>query len=632
MRNMNVENLTAGAEWHFYDGGQSAPRFGDDPTKHAVDHDTESFVREVLQNANDQGLPNDMPVEVTFRLLELTGDDLEEFLAAIQWRDLGDRIGAVAESDRGRGFEQFLDQLEADEPSLRLLVVEDRNTTGLTGSWNEDSNYAALVRDELYSQKQDETAGGSYGLGKSVLWTFSGASTVVFNSYLSDSTESNDRQRLIARTKLPTHSLSGEGPEYQGAGWLCTTDDTAEDPKPQSLWGTMAESLADRLGIDRPSTPGTSAMVVGFRDPARDYTPTLESLGQELVDAAAKYFWPAMYRDDLEVRVKVGDETTEVDVDDHSAVQPFVEAYANRYNGDSQLETPGDVAGRDIEVELPKRNDGTATDSGPVRLAARLSSPVDDPSLRNHVAMFRGAGMVVKYYDQSRVSFGDRNFFGVLAAGTARSTGAPRKSDEAIDRFLRCAEPPEHDEWVSTENLRQQYMQGYRKAIVNLEADIREELRNLVSRSGRGERELPENVLKKFPIHGQGRRSSSPSNSKSFDLDGTAFFERDRWRFSGTVEPEAEDHSGWTAEISLTGIGEDGTKYRQVPIDAIDVDVDGIDTAEEDGSMILRASPNVGRAEFQGESRSIADADFLGGAVGETRLEIDAEVRLGGED
>ncbi len=630
---MNTENIAQKVGWHFYDGGQSAPRFGGDPTKHAVDHNTESFVREVLQNANDQALPNDMPVEVTFRLVELSGDELREFLEAIGWEsELRDRIGAVAESDRGRGFQQFQDELEDDDPSLRVLVVEDRNTTGLTGSWSEDSNYAALVRDELYSQKQDETAGGSYGLGKSVLWTFSGASTVVFNSYLSEPTEGGNRQRLIARTKLPTHSLSGDETEYQGAGWLCTIDDSEDDPKPRSMWGSTAESLAERLGVDRPNTPGTSAMVVGFRDPARDHTPSLESLGRELVDAAAKYFWPAMYRDDLVVNVQVGSETTEVDVDEHSAVQPFVDAYANRYNGETRLETPGDVAGRDIEMNLPRKADRSETDSGPVRLAARLASPVDDPTLRNHVAMFRGAGMVVKYYDQSRVSFGDRNFFGVLAAGTARSTGAPRKSDEEIDRFLRFAEPPEHDEWESTENLKQQYMQGYKKAIDYLEADIREELRNLVSRSGRGERELPENVLKKFPIHGQGRRSSSPASSKSFELDGTAFFERDRWRFSGSVEPEAEDHSGWTAEISLTGVGEDGTKYRRVPIDSADVDVEDVDVVEEDGAVVLRASPGVGRVEFGGESRSIGHADFFDGTVGETRLEVDAEVRLGGDD
>lgn len=630
---MNTEKPAQEVGWHFYDGGQSAPRFGGDPTKHAVDHNTESFVREVLQNANDQALPNGMPVEVTFRLIELSGGDLHEFTQAIRWEtELRERISAVSESDRGRGFQQFQEQLEGEDSSLRLLVVEDRNTTGLTGKWSEDSNYAALVRDELYSQKQDETAGGSYGLGKSVLWTFSGASTVVFNSYLSEPSERDDRQRLIARTKLPTHRLNGDNTEYQGAGWLCAIDDSEEDPKPRSLWGSTVELLAEQLSVGRPKTPGTSAMIVGFRDPARDHTPSLESLKRELADAAAKYFWPAMYRDELKVNVQVDSETTEVDVDDHPAVQPFVDAYANRYNGETRLETPGDVAGRDIKLNLPKNNDGTETERGPVRLAARLASPVEDPTLRNHVAMFRGAGMVVKYYDQSRVSFGDRNFFGVLAAGTARSTGAPRKSDQEIDRFLRFAEPPEHDDWRSTENLKQQYMQGYRKAIVNLEADIREELRNLVSRGGRGERNLPENVLKKFPIHGQGRRSSSPANSQSFELDGTAFFNSDRWCFSGSVEPEADDHSGWTAEVSLTGVGEDGTKYQQIPIDSVDVDMEDVDITEEDGAMILQASPGVGRVELQGESHLIGHVDFFDGSVGETRLEIDAEVRLGGGD
>lgn len=630
---MNVENAAQEAHWHFYDGGRSAPRFGGDPTKHAVDHDTASFVREVLQNANDQGLPNEMPVEVTFRLLELDGEDLEGFLQALGWQNqLEQRIESVANSDRGRGFSQFFEQITGEKPSLRLLVVEDRNTTGLTGSWDEDSNYAALVRDELYSQKQDETAGGSYGLGKSVLWTFSGASTVVFNSHLSDGAEIPSKKRLIGRTKLPTHSLPEGETEYQGAGWFCTLDDREDDPKPHSIVGPAAESLANRLSLERPDTPGTSAMVVGFRDPARDYTPDLEEVAQELMDASAKYFWPAMHRGDLEVNVEVNSETKEVNVDDHSAVKPFVDAYANRYNGKTQLKNPGDVAGRDIELNLPKNNDGTETESGPTRLSARLASPVDDPTLRDHVAMFRGSGMVVKYYDQSRVSFGDRNFFGVLAAGKARSTGAHRNSDVEIDRFLRFAEPPEHDDWRSTENLKEQYMQGYRKAIKGLEADIREALRNLVSRGGKGERELPENVLKKFPIHGQGKRTSSPGVSKSFNLEGTAFFEGDRWRFSGCVEPEAEDHSGWTAEISLTSVGEDGTKYRTVSIDSIEVDVDRVDTPEKDGLVILRAPPGVDQVQFEGESRPVKDVDFIGGSVGETQLEIDAELRLGGDD
>jgi len=84
--------MNEAAEWFFFSGGPGAPRYGDDPTKHAVDHNSESFVREVLQNANDQGLSNGDPVEVTFRFVTLTGDEKEEFLETLGWSDgLGER-------------------------------------------------------------------------------------------------------------------------------------------------------------------------------------------------------------------------------------------------------------------------------------------------------------------------------------------------------------------------------------------------------------------------------------------------------------------------------------------------------------------------------------------------------------
>jgi len=79
--------INEAAKWFFFSGGPGAPRYGDDPTKHAVDHDSEAFVREVLQNANDQGLPNGDPVEVTFRFVTLTGDEKEEFLDGLGWDD-----------------------------------------------------------------------------------------------------------------------------------------------------------------------------------------------------------------------------------------------------------------------------------------------------------------------------------------------------------------------------------------------------------------------------------------------------------------------------------------------------------------------------------------------------------------
>jgi len=175
--------------------------------------------------------PNDDPVEVTFRFVTLTGNEKEEFLDGLGWDDgLNERMRAVADTHNGRRYERVVERARDPDTELRLLVVEDRNTTGLTGSWDEDSNYAALVRDELYSSKQDDTAGGSYGLGKSVLWTFSGASTVVFNSHLAHGVRKDDSPRLIARSKFPTHQLPEDNTTYQGAGWLCQTIETDDGP------------------------------------------------------------------------------------------------------------------------------------------------------------------------------------------------------------------------------------------------------------------------------------------------------------------------------------------------------------------------------------------------------------------
>ena len=101
--------MNEAVKWFFFSGGPGAPRYGDDPTKHAVDHDSESFVREVLQNANDQGLPNGDPVEVTFRFITLTGDEKVEFLEALSWDDgLGERTRAVADTHNGHRYERVV--------------------------------------------------------------------------------------------------------------------------------------------------------------------------------------------------------------------------------------------------------------------------------------------------------------------------------------------------------------------------------------------------------------------------------------------------------------------------------------------------------------------------------------------
>ena len=619
------------AEWYFFGGGPGTPRYGDDPTKHAVDHNTETFVREVLQNSNDQSLDNTNPVEVTFRFVTLQGDERDAFLEALQWNNgLSDRFDSLSTADRGRGYERFVDNVSDPESELRLLIIEDKNTTGLTGDWDGTSNYAALVRDELYSSKKEDTAGGSYGLGKSVLWTFSSASTVLFNSYPQGFTEPDGAsQRLIGRTKLPTHERDGR--TYQGAGWLCRPVETGDGIRPESLSGSAAAALAEQLHIDRPATSGTSAMVVGYRDPTRDVQPDLEELCDEFIESAVKYFWPALSRGNLRVFVETPDERREADVHAVPAIRPFVECYEARHNDGDSLNAPGDVVGLDIPITLPAQTDGTETADGTVRLAARLASPVDEDVYLNKVALFRGAGMVVKYLDQSRVAFGDRNFFAVLAAGRARAT-SPTAADEEIDRFLRFAEPPTHDEWGSTENLREEYQRGFRMAVDDMFDTLRDGLRHLVARGTRTESTLSNRVLKRFPIHGGIQKRPTGSQPEvAFDITSSSTFDTDHWTFTGTIEPQ-QDFVEWTAEISLTGIGEDGSRQDEVPIESILTDSAAADVHIEDGIARIIGGESATDVTFSGESYAVGSGGFFNGEVGETQLEIKAELTTTGDE
>ncbi|EMA25392.1 hypothetical protein [Haloarcula amylolytica] len=623
-------DTTGEAEWFFFSGGPGAPRYGDDPTKHSVDHDSEAFVREVLQNANDQGLDNEDPVRVTFRFVTLSGEDKERFLNTLDWGSgLRGRLNAVSRAKHGRRYDDLVDEIDNPDSELRLLIVEDRNTTGLTGTWEEDSNYAALVRDELYSSKQDDTAGGSYGLGKSVLWTFSGASTVVFNSYPMESSGSTQGPRVIARSKFPTHELPDDDTTYQGAGWLCEPVQTEDGVRPMSIRGEKAEQLAERLHVGRPATSGTSAMVVDFQDPTRDERPDIEDLAEEFVEASVKYFWPAIFRDDLEVTVETSEETYEAKTEDVPSIRPFLECFKSRFTENELLDSPGDVAGLNIPLNIPPRADGTETPDGEVRLAARLASPADDDTYLNRVALFRGAGMVVKYYDQSRVAFGDRNFHAILASGEARTDFPPSDPDQEVDRFLRFAEPPEHDEWESTENLREQYQRGFRTALEDMFETMRDGLRHLAAKSNGGTDILSDNVLNRFPIHGNGapRATGNSAPSEVFEIESSSRFDGERWTFSGRIEPIVENFQGWTAEISLTGIGEDGSRSDEIPVESITVDAENVTKIHENGTARLVAEASTENASFEGHSHATDNEDMLSGKVGETQIEIRAEIQ-----
>jgi hypothetical protein len=235
--------------------------------------------------------------------------------------------------------------------------------------------------------------------------------------------------------------------------------------------------------------------------------------------------------------------------------------------------------------------------------------------------------MVVKYYDQSRIAYGDRNFFGVIAAGEARSEGTPSDSDREIDRFLRFAEPPEHDEWESTENLREQYQRGFRMALDDMFGTLRDGLRHLISQGSNGD-SLSDNVLNRFPIHGSGNpRSTTSPADPVFEIDSSSRFDGDVWVISGQIKTLPEEFNGWSADISLTGVGEDGSRYDDIPIEYVEIKQSGVTVSYDDGCVRLVADEDIDELSFSGRSHSDKHADLVHGDVGATQLEILAELQ-----
>jgi hypothetical protein len=616
--------------WGFSRANRRGEWSGGDPTKYALDKEISVFTREVLQNANDQGPEDDGPVKVTFRLTPLTGNALAEFKKAIDWDELYTHLNKVADMDKGHGYRRYLKRIE-EENELLLLTIEDRNTTGLIGSDDdESSNFRALVRDVLFSSKPDDaTSGGSYGLGKAVLWAFSGVSTVIFNSQLNEDPDEFDSPRLIARTRLPTHRSEDGDTIYQGPGWFGHFEEE-KDEIPRSIWNGEAEDLADALSISRPDVSGTSATVIGFRDPTAEEQPSVDDLADNIIEASVKFFWPAIHFGDLEVSVETPDGIREADIDEVPAVHPFVKCVDERFEPDGELDDPGDIATREIPLEIPDRYDGTPTEDGAVTLSVGLAGPDDDEELVNKVAFFRGAGMVVRYWDRDRVVLGDRDFYATLVSGRARSwgNGDPTDADEDIEMFLRAAEPPEHDKWTSTENLKDGYKLGGPSAVDGLHDDVTENLRKLVQESRSRGKLGPKRLAKRFPIgRGSSRRRDSPTPGRVIDGDTTVEFsnDTDRWEFSGYLEPTVDDHRGWSATVTIRRMAEDGPTEDFIPVVSIQPDDLSVShgTAERKGS--LEADESIDGIQFEGYSETDP-------REGETRLEVEGTVQLGGDD
>jgi hypothetical protein len=617
-------------EWIFDPAPPSRSRKGGLANAQVFDATLDAFVREVLQNTRDQHLPGER-VEVRVSLTELAGPRLESFLAAIAWPQLSEHVEATARPELVTIGPRLTEGLgEVAHGRLRVLRIQDSNTRGLTGGEDDDSNFAALVRHELITSADRRESGGSFGLGKSVLWRFSNLSTVLFHSFLSD----QRRSRFIGRTVLAGHEAEGE--RWEGSGWFGLRD--PDDPRwAKSIWDEPARAMAYTTELDRPQdATGTSILIVGFDDPGREVEGSIDEICEGIVASATRWFWPSLLKDELSVLVEgypaEGPMFSAHAQPTNAEVAPFVQAREGTASVSDTLEESGDVAEREISVTVPRQKEGRFERSYPeVQAAATLRvrlAESGENDHRNSAALQRGSGMVVQYRDLRTRTGTDQGFHAVLLAGRAHGDS---DADKALEAFLRAAEPPAHEEWThKTERIRAEYVYGFRKALDELFAGIDGAVRELTREDVLESDEGPDALKKLFPLPGTG---GVPRAEVYRLADAEARLDQDRWVFSGRYlrNPlDGDKKSGWQFNVALA-VDQEGTgRPTRIPVAELQVGGHRATVDEpQDGTVTVHAPAGANEVAFSGTSQAVPELPPGGHRRVRLRMDLKADSEKG---
>jgi hypothetical protein len=595
--------------WIFDPAPPSGSRRGGLANAQVFDPSLDAFVREVLQNSSDQRIGDDR-VDVRFTLTEISGARLEAFLEAVRWAQLADHVRSAARPELvtiGPRLGEGLRDLEAGR--LRLLGIHDFQTHGLTGGEDDESNFAALVRHELITSGERRASGGSFGLGKSVLWRFSNLSTVLFYSLPVDL----QRERFIARTVLAGHDADGQ--KWEGSGWAGVPD-PENALRAVSVWDDEARRLAQTTYLARPDgATGTSILVVGFDDPGHEVETSIEETCEEMVASATRWFWPALLNGRLSVLVEGFEDDRAVFAAHAQAsnleVAPFVHAQTDSVSVDNALELPGDLAEREITISIPAQRPerfGSPRPSTMVRatLRVRLAESTEKEHW-NTVALQRGTGMVVEYREFRTRPALDQAFHAVLLAGGAHGDS---DDDEALEEFLRAAEPPAHAQWThTTDRIKAEYAQGFKKALDDLFKSIDEAVRDLAREDVVESDEGPDALRKLFPLPGLG----GGLRTETYRLTETrARLVEDRWQFDGSFRrnpvDEHEAKRNWQFKVALA-VDQEGTgTATRIPVSDLTAAPPAVvSEIGSDGTVTVAVPAGTDEVAFAGASDPILE-------------------------
>jgi hypothetical protein len=388
------------------------------------------LLREAVQNTWDARRPGVLGIRFCVRVRTLAAPEEREFRRIFGQKDSSERFGdnALAQRLQERGV-------------VKVLELADFGTWGLCGITRPDlptegpaSRFVNFFFD-VGRAHADSGDGGTYGFGRSCLYTAGTASLILVDSLVEE--DGALERRLMACRIGPAFQVAKGSTRGRYSGrhfWgrerkgIC-----------QPLLDSSAAEIADRLGMPHRRTKQETGTTILIPWPVEGF-----EKGNVVVATILHHLWPKMVPRDgfptMSFEVELDGRRHSVpDPESVPEYRPFVQALRKaRTRSDGPLS-------RVITTLRPRHVTGCL---GLVETSCRAVAPVtereDDEEMQaptgalNSIALMRPSELVVRYLPVPGAELPGRSWAGVFIC----------EDNLLVRTAFAKAEPPAHDDWI----------------------------------------------------------------------------------------------------------------------------------------------------------------------------------------